>query len=365
MAENKMGFEPKFDDNKKSGIVYMGKNIKDSNGSAYRKVEVIIDLEESYLSDKNKEPGSTPVGFAVKENVVLYSSLSGQQKIQCWLMESVSGKKLDAIHISRRTGRGVYGSQEVTLTLPEIVILKDFIDNLYYVDMTNKSAMKIPISELNRSIKSSSLKILSEEEFAGLIRANLKSTDDFYRLLSLQKMDIAVERLENILSGDYINEVSIQKFLRENIWMFGNDYVFVVEENKINANNILDLIPQNIESYIDIIEVKLPNEKLFAFDSSHHNYYPTSNLTRAISQTQNYVFELENKVNDEKYQQKNNCKIIRPRGIILYGSDIELNDDEKKYLRILNASYHNLQIVTYQQLLEKAKNTIKFQNWNK
>jgi len=37
-----------------------------------------------------------------------------------------------------------------------------------------------------------------------------------------------------------------------------------------------------------------------------------------------------------------------------------LSDDEKKYLRVLNSSFHNLQIITYQQLLEKARNTIDF-----
>lgn len=141
--------------------------------------------------------------------------------------------------------------------------------------------------------------------------------------------------------------------------MFGNEYGYIVEDEKINSQNILDLIPKNFESYIDIIEVKLPKENLFNYDKSHNNYYSSSKLTKAIAQTQNYIYELEKKSQDTQYQKDNECIIIRPRGIILIGSALELNQDERKYLRILNSSYHNLQIITYQQLLERAKNTIK------
>ena len=142
--------------------------------------------------------------------------------------------------------------------------------------------------------------------------------------------------------------------------MFGNDYALFIDDEKINAENILDLVPKNLESYIDIIEVKLPDEKLFIFDNSHNNWYPAASLTKAIAQTQNYIFELESKINDQLYQKENNCKIIRPKGIILVGSKEELSEEENKYLRILNSSFHNLQIITYQQLLEKAKNTISY-----
>lgn len=360
-VEDKKGFEPQYDDSKLTDALYVGKENIKPDGSSYRKLEVIIDQKENYLSEKSKEQGATPVEFSIKDDVILYCSDSGQQKIHCWLIESSGSKSINAISISRRTKKGVYGSQEITLTIDAIVALKVFLDNLFSIDTkTTKSSFKISLSELNRSVQQSFSQIISDKQFFELIRANIKSTDDFYKLISLQKMEIAIKQLKKILCGEYENEIGIQKFLRDNIWMFGNDYAFVIEDNKINAKNILDIIPQDIESYIDIIEVKLPKEKLFNFDESHQNYYSTSNLTKAIAQTQNYIFELENKANGKEYQQINNCRIIRPRGIIIYGSDHELNIEEKKYLRVLNASYHNLHIMTYQQLLEKAQNTIHF-----
>ncbi len=230
------------------------------------------------------------------------------------------------------------------------------MNNLILVDTSDRTRIPITVQNTNSSTPP---QIISDHEFIELIKANIRSTDDFYKLLSIQKMELSAERLEQIIAGDYKNEVDIQCFLKDNIWMFGNSYVCIVENGKINAQNILDMVPQNFESYIDIIEVKLPKEKLFNFDENHQNHYATSHLTKAIAQTQNYIFELEKKTVDEEYQNENNCKVIRPKGIILFGSQEPLTTEERQYLRILNSSYHNLQIITYQQLLEKAKNTLR------
>ena len=356
MSNDPKGFEPQYDDNKKNNIIYFHDTKRNADGSTYRKVELLLDEDVSYLSKKNADPEATPVEFSIKNDTVLYQSAGGQQKIHCWLMESRFGKTIQAIHISRRTGKGVYGSQEITLPFEAINVLKIFLEKLRSVDDTDR--LKIPVApqcddtEKNR-------RFISEEEFTELIRTNIKSTDDFYKLLSIQKMELSIQRLQKIIEGDYKNEVEIQKFLKNNLWMFGNDYVFIIENGIINAQNILDVIPLNYESYIDIIEVKLPREKLFNFDESHDNYYSTAYLTKAIAQTQNYIFELEKKAIDEEYQTKNACKIIRPKGIILFGSTNALNEGERQYLRILNSSYHNLHVITYQQLLEKAQNTLQ------
>ena len=356
MSDDPKGFDPKYDDNKKPNIMYFSKATSKDDGSSYRKVELLIDEDVSYLSEKNKETGSKPVDFSIKDNVTLFQSSGGQQKIQCWLTETTSGKYIQAVHISRRTGKGVYGSQEVTLPFEAIFVLREFLNNLTLVGTRDRTQIPITVKSTSGETRQ---QIVSEREFVELIKANIKSTDDFYKLLSIQKMELSVERLERIIAGEYKNEVEIQHFLKENIWMFGNDYVYIVENGKVNPQNILDMAPQDFESYIDIIEVKLPTEKLFNFDESHNNFFTTSHLTKAIAQTQNYIFELEKKTVDKEYQNENSCKVVRPKGIILFGSQEPLEDGERQYLRILNSSYHNLKIITFQQLLEKAKNTLR------
>lgn len=358
MSNDNKGFDPQYDDLKSENIILAGKPMTKPDGSTYRKVELFLPEDVAYHSEKSNESDNVPVAFEIKDKVVLHESRGGQQKIHCWLIASVDATSTTGIHISRRTSKGVYGSHEVTLTGRAIFALREFLNKLFLIDNPDKIHIPISFAPTNNSDMS---KILSEKEFVDLIKKNVKSTDDFYKLLSIQKMELAIEKLKEIISGQYKNEVEIQKFLKENIWMFGNDYVHIVENGKINAKNILDMIPQDFESYVDIIEVKLPTEVLFRFDDSHNNYYPASALTKAISQTQNYIYELERLSYDRDYQNINNCKIVRPKGIILFGSNKPLIETEKRFLRILNSSYHNMQIITYQQLLEKAINTLKIQ----
>ena len=362
-SDHSKGFNPEYDDNKKSDVIYFGEAKKKENGSSYRKVELLIDEEAGFLSEKNKDVGAMPIDFNINDNVTLYQSPGGQQKIHCWLVEESSKKSTLGIHISRRTGKGVYGSQEVTLHGEAIPALIEFLKSLTIIETDERTRIPIPIQTANT--ERGTKKIITEAEFQDLINANIDRVDILYKLLSIKTMELAISRLEQIIAGDYKNEIEIQQFLKENIWMFGNDYAFVAENGRINAQNILDMAPQNLESYIDIIEVKLPKAELFHFDKSHDNYYSSAELTKAIAQTQNYIFELEKKTVDEEYQHQNNCKVIRPKGIILFGGQIPLNDEESKYLRILNSSYHNLQVITYKQLLEKAKNTLRMMEKSK
>lgn len=355
----KKGFDPEYDDTKENNVIYFHKKKIKENGLAFRKVELLIPEDKSYLSEKNAPPNSIPIDVTITEKTTLYESSGGQQKIQCWLCKQGTDKYFRTLHISRRTGNGVYGSQEISLTLDGVIALKKFLEHLSSFDYDKYNGLvKININDETTPVNNCN-HIISEREFMDLIKTNIKSTDDFYKLISIQKMDLAINTLENIINGNYKNEVEIQHFLKENLWMFGNDYSYIIENSVVNAQNILDMIPQNFESYIDIIEVKLPKEKLFNFDNDHNNYYSTSHLTKAIAQTQNYIFELEKKTSDELYQNKNNCKVIKPKGTILFGSHPQLNEHEQQYLRILNSSYHNLKIITYQQLLEKAKNTLQ------
>lgn len=352
------GFDPSYDDNKAEDVLYIGKECQNEDSDKkYRAMEILTSQNGSLLTTKNKENNSIAIDFNIIDRETLFLSPTGQFKIFCWLIEDNEKRGIRGLHISRRASKGVYGSQEITLNGKSVILLKNFLNNIHVINTSNRETFKLPISELEDRKYNT---IINDEEFNEIIRANINSTDDFYKLLSIQKMELGINKLEDIIYGNYKNELEIQKFLRENIWMFGNDFTFIAENGKINAQNILDIMPKNIESYVDIIEVKLPNEQLFNFDQNHNNHYPTSDLTKAISQTQNYIFELEKRTNDEEYQIKNNCKIIKPKGIIIFGSKEQLKRSEMEYLRILNSSYHNLKILTYQQLLEKAKNTINY-----
>lgn len=344
------GFDPSYDDNKIKDNIYIGKlqSPKSEVGNYHRKVEIIIDSDQ--ILSESKQENIIGQDYKIGDTIVLYDTGKGEQKYSCWLIQDVKENKISALHISRRKGKKCYGEQEVTLNAEAVYKLKQFLNQLHTVDMSQTDKYKIALNNKNYD------EIITDEEFKELLLKNQSSIDIYYKLVGIRKMELSIDKLKKILAGDYSNEVDIQHFLKDNIWMFANEYSFIVEKGKINSKNILDIIPKNVESFIDIIEVKLPKEKLFHYDEHHNNYYATSNLTKAIAQTQNYIFELEKMTTNDEYQQKNECRIIRPKGIVVFGSETELNEEEIKYLRILNSSYHNLQIITYQQLLARAEN---------
>lgn len=362
-----LGFNPKYDDKKLENEIYVGKLNKNSfSDSTYRSVSVIIpeevglvteknqkveELQRKYIDDNDSDFVSEKVEFNVVKEIILETSPSGQQKISCWLLDDKGRKSIRGLHIARRTKKGVYSNEEVTLSPKGIVALKKFLETIPIIDNKKVEPYKIPLVKDDIEYQ----KILTSDEFEELIKENITNIDDFYKILLIKKMQIGIDKLEQIISGEYKNEVDIQKFLKENMWMFPNNYSLVVDDVKINKDNIFDIIPKDIEGFVDIIEVKLPNVQLFHYDNSHNNYYSSSTLTKAIAQTQNYIFEFEKKANDPNYQDRNNCKIVKPRGIILIGSGNPLTEDEIKYLRILNSSFHNIYILTYQQLLDRAK----------
>lgn len=343
-------FNPKFDDNKKDGKIYIGKKIEKEDGDNYRKAEAICDYGNTYTEEQyNLEQQS--LEFKISEKIKLFESPTGQQKYWCWLVETEGGNKTSGLHICRRTSKGnIYNEQEVTLNPHAISVLKQFLDEI-----------KLCNDDLSYKIQTDNNdyeKVISNNDFVKLIEENINSIDDYYKLVSLKKKENAVLELEKIIQGEFKNEIDIQRFLKKNLWLFGSEYYTFIKEEQINSQNILDGIPKNLDDFIDIIEVKLPTAELFRYDTNHNNYYSSSELTKAIAQTQNYIFELEKMTVDDSYQNNNDCTIIKPRGIILIGSKNELSDGEKQYLRILNSSYHNIHILTYQQLLLRAKNML-------
>ncbi len=149
------GFNPQYDDNKVSEVIYVGKTQKNEDGSCYRKLEVLFDQKTNYTSRKNSADDSPPVPFEIKDRIILHESHRGQQKIHCWLIEDKVGKKVNALHISRRTSKGVYATEEVTLDFAGMYGLKCFLDNLFKINTTNKAKYKIPLSELKPNIQPS------------------------------------------------------------------------------------------------------------------------------------------------------------------------------------------------------------------
>ena len=69
-------FNPKFDDNKKDGKIYIGKKIEKEDGDNYRKAEAICDYGNTYTEEQyNLEQQS--LEFKISEKIKLFESPTG------------------------------------------------------------------------------------------------------------------------------------------------------------------------------------------------------------------------------------------------------------------------------------------------
>mgnify|MGYP000157100942 CR=1 FL=1 len=274
--------------------------------------------------------------------------------------------------------------------------LKTVIERLYKKEKVSSNDIVNVVKTLSTGIDSNILKDKDREKVAHLIKnGKIK--------ISLKDVtDINKDRLKDIIQIGrdlLLKKSGVEKKLgieREHIgkeyaWqryfeMYGSYLLFGSIEQQIpqaaltlnselrNTNSNLDLLTINRYGFLDVVELKKSDEFLFKIDDSHDNIVPTSKLSTAISQVNNYLMllpysqesgelvkgaesatgmlvigstnSLMRKEHIEKYMQKNN----------MTESVVKLK--LRKALRDLNYSYAHIQIVLYDELLDNLEKFI-------
>lgn len=183
--------------------------------------------------------------------------------------------------------------------------------------------------------------IVPEELEVGLAHARRTRAIDEYKLL---------------LESDH-TENKWQQWFESNSWVLGSDFVRVLDERTIDTKNISDFLMESYDGFLDIVEIKRPEGGLQFWQSAldHGNYVPHSDLIKAITQASKYIHEVEREADSIKFFQRvGGIKTIKPRCTLIYGRSLDWNADQQEAFRILNSSYHNLSIMSFDHVLERA-----------
>lgn len=149
-----------------------------------------------------------------------------------------------------------------------------------------------------------------------------------------------------------------QVWFQANDWVLGSDYVRVLDDRRIDVGNIADYLVEAYDGFLDLVEIKRPGGGLrfWANATDHGNYVPHSDLTKAITQASNYLYEVEREANSVKFLDRTaGTRTIKPRCVLVFGRSIEWNDRQHAACRILNSTFHNLTILTYDHVLRRAQ----------
>jgi hypothetical protein len=165
------------------------------------------------------------------------------------------------------------------------------------------------------------------------------------------------------LDAKNLSEQSWQEFLRDYILLFNSNYATVLEKENIGllGTRFPDFLLIDAYSYLDFYEIKRPTTILLKKDKSHGNYYWSVELTKAISQVENYISHADR--NSEQLcaeirrQKQIEARLIKPRGFIIDGSRSQLTDEiMEDNFRLLNNALKNLTIILFDELFNNLKN---------
>lgn len=249
---------------------------------------------------------------------------------------------------------------ELTLDHDEFLKLIEFLSENYE---PFKIGVKqyIPIDEKFDQKSVNHLKAIfnnpDKQKILDFIVKNDILSDDLILAIQDQQKIKSIRDFETMLGQNFV-EQRWQEWFKRNDWVLGSEFVKILDEREIDTANITDYLMQAYDGFIDIIEIKRPegNLQFWANEKDHGNYVPSNDLTKAITQATKYIYEVEREANSVKFLEKvENTKTIKPRCVLIFGRSIDWNNEQREAYRILNSSYHNLTIMTYDHVLNRAK----------
>lgn len=164
-------------------------------------------------------------------------------------------------------------------------------------------------------------------------------------------MEVKIKEFENLLKKKKIKEKELQKFLYKQYWMFGSHYKSIHKEKLAGMKGRNDFLAEKEAGYYDIIELKRSEHPLFTSGK-----FPsmTKELKDAISQMAKY-FDYYHK-HYLSHKEETKMDILYPKGIIVIG---RRKESEKEILKAHELILNRVEILTYDDILERAKQSVK------
>lgn len=247
-------------------------------------------------------------------------------------------------------------------------ILEEFLQEDYVASGNiATSAIKLLKGIKDDTTVSAAIQELAEDsglDIVDLIRLGLSPSKVAEKLKQL-------EEFRNLISKPDVKEVSeIQAALQKMPWIFGPEYASLDFRAAGDSGNP-DRRLKRIDGLSDILEVKLPKEEVLRQDSMNRCYI-SPKLAESLGQLTGYLehfysefrIERDDETKDEVTVETYG-KYYKPKGILLIGrrykkdgteSRTETVDALPRNLRRLTSYFHWIDVLTYDDLIERAEN---------
>ena len=277
-----------------------------------------------------------------------------------------TGEKIVSLKIARyRKVNGTFYEKQdksITLACGEIDKLIEYIQE-YYAPLNTGMSEFISVdkdaAELFAKVRDLGIpdaEVVKKLHESGILTENLSVA------ITAAERNRAVSEFEQAISSGY-PESYWQDWFSRNKWVLGSEYLNILPERDIDVTDIADYFMTAIDGFLDVVEIKRPDLPFWTRPDSHGNLCPSAQLTAAITQCLNYLYKIELQSNSVEFMERvEDTKTVKPQCMLVYGRSVDWDDNELKSLRILNAAYHQLHIITYDQLLMRAKLLLGIEN---
>lgn len=216
---------------------------------------------------------------------------------------------------------------------------------------------------------------------AYFIKENLEKIIKIGRqILALKSEDIKTEKalriVKKIKNGGDIDQMETlwQKYFEEYLLYLIFSYKKILPKIELkdfkDVENKPDFVGINHYGGVDVIEIKTHLKDILVWDNSHKNFAFSSEMSKAIIQTINYMEGIsrenfKNQADKKKLLENINEKenLYHPRGIIIISSkdrifkgrkEIDVDRLDRDFTKLRN-SIQNIQILTFDEILDMAE----------
>ncbi len=201
------------------------------------------------------------------------------------------------------------------------------------------------------------------------------STYDELRVQKIQLFEkVYYDMIEMLKNASAYNEANWQEKVCKIVCMIYPKYILAKREMIIGSDGRHkkkpDFILVDSTGYVDILEIKKPNDmKIMTKTEYRNNYVADRDLSGAILQIEKYVYCLnkqDNYIDRLKVALKKDLpenltvNIINPQGMLLMGRSNDLSPNQLEDFEIIKRQHKNIvDIMTYDDLLNRLKNIIE------
>lgn len=177
-------------------------------------------------------------------------------------------------------------------------------------------------------------------------------------------LDEVISEFELKISKKTNSEAEWQIFLRDKVFPFLTNTHIIDRQNISVEERYPDFVLVDVYGFADIFEIKTPTMFILSYDKDHANYCWSPDMSKAISQVENYIDEIkENESGYVKAVKKKydvDLALTRPKGYVIAGTTLLLEKKkEKEDFRRLRSSHKNVEFILFDELLENLKHIQK------